>query len=138
MLISSRSRKQSSEEVEEARVDYMADALGMDKKQVIHIIQKLRQAKILADAKDLTVYMDDNGAMNKALNILHNYRKLEEFLLEQLPEEQTVLNIKVLNELTQGQGLKKVNPDQIKTILNYWVIKEYIVREISRYSKNTQ
>lgn len=136
MLISSRSRKQSPEEVAEARVDYMADALGMDKKQVIHIIQKLRQSKILADAKDLTVYMDDNGAMNKALNILQNYRKLEEFLLEQLPEEQTVLNIKVLNELALEQGLKKVNPDQIKTILNYWVIKEYIGREISRYSKN--
>lgn len=60
-LISSKVRKNSEVEVAESRVDCIADNLGMERHQVIHLIQKLRNAKVRADAKDLTSYMEEGG-----------------------------------------------------------------------------
>ena len=57
MLISSKSRKFSKDEEAEARVDYISDVLGIEKHDVIHIINLLHEEKILAYMKDLTVYI---------------------------------------------------------------------------------
>ena len=54
MLISTRSRKFSKDEEAETRVDYISDVLGIEKHDVIHIINLLREEKILAYMKDLT------------------------------------------------------------------------------------
>src|SRR5690606_38500084 len=47
-LFSSKSRKQSNDEVAESRVDYISDHLGIVKEEVINIITLLREEKILA------------------------------------------------------------------------------------------
>lgn len=46
-LFSSKSRKQSNEEAGESRVDYISDHLGIVKKEVINIINLLREENIL-------------------------------------------------------------------------------------------
>ena len=135
-LISSRSRKQAQNEIPESRVDYIADDLGLEKRQVVHIIQTLREAKVLADAKDLTAYMEESGSPMRALNILDGFRELERFLLKVLPDEQEVLNVKELSELAEEQGIKKGSPDKIRTVMNFWAIKGLMKRENSKYSKN--
>ncbi len=135
-LISNRSKNLEKDQKAESRVDYLADDLGLDKSQVIHIIQKLREIKILADAKDLSVFMDEKGSIAKNMMILNSYYKVEEFLWSKIREEQTVLNIKEQNELAQEEGIKKITPDMIKTIINYWVIKGLITKETSQYNKN--
>lgn len=135
-LISSRSRKQAQNEIPESRVDYISDDLGMEKRQVIHIIQTLREAKVLADAKDLVAYMDGGSSFNRAIHTLHEFRELECLLLEEIPEGQTVLNIKELNEHAEAKEIKKASPDRIRTLMNFWVIKGLMKREISKYSKN--
>ena len=47
------------------------------------------------------------------MNILHDFRDLERFLLKEMPLEKKVLNIKALNEQAEEQGIKKVNPNNI-------------------------
>ncbi len=135
-LISSRSRKHAESETPEARVDYISDDLGMPKDKVLHLIQLLREAKVLADAKDLTAYMEERGSLGKALLTLTYFRELETYLIEQLQDQPMVLNIKELNELADASGIKKTSPDRIRRIMNYWAIKNIIERETSRYSKN--
>lgn len=56
-LISSKSRKQSTDEDGESRIDYISDHLGIVKEDVINIVNLLREEKILADAKDLTAFI---------------------------------------------------------------------------------
>ena len=135
-MISSRSRQQAQNETPEARVDYIADDLGLEKEQVLHIIQMLREAKVLADAKDLTAYVEESGSLGRAINTLNCFRDIEKFLLKEIPEEHTVINVKEFNELAEAEGVKKVNPDRIRTIINFWAIKGLIRREKSRYSPN--
>lgn len=121
---------------EDTRVDYVADHLGMEKAEVVRIIQKLRAAKILADAKDLTAYVDEASGLQKELNSLHVYEKLEEFLLEKLTEEETVLSVKQLNEEAQGKRIRKSSTDRIITILNFWSVKKLIRKEHAKQSKD--
>lgn len=135
-LISSRSRSKTQSETSESRVDYISDDLAIDKGQVIHIIQMLREAKVLADARDLTAYIEESGSLVKAMNTLYSFRELERFLLNQVSEEPNVLNIKELNELAEAEGIKKANPDKIRTVMNFWSIKGMLKRETSKYSLN--
>ena len=65
-LISSRSIANAGNADAESRVDYFADLLGLEKKQVIGIIQMLREESILADSKDLTAYI---RRMNRKINL---------------------------------------------------------------------
>src|SRR5665647_110163 len=55
-LFSSKSRKLATGEAAELRIDYISDHLGIVKEEVINIVNLLREEKILADSKDLTVY----------------------------------------------------------------------------------
>lgn len=134
-LISSRSRKHAQQEAAESRVDYIWDDLGIPKDQVLKIIQILRDIRVLADSKDLIAYMED-GAAAKGLNTLACYRELEDFLLNELSEEAVIVNLKEFNEKVEAEGLKKITPDKIRTLMNYWAIKGIMKREISKYSQN--
>lgn len=135
-LISSRSRKHAQNETPESRVDYISDDLGMEKNQVIAVVQLLKEASVLADAKDITAYLDDGGNVTKSLNAMASYRHLEEFLIREITEEKALMNIKNLNEAAEAEGLKKVTPDKIRTLLNFWEKKGYIHQERSRSSPN--
>lgn len=133
-LISSRSRKLTHNEAAESRVDYISDDLGIPKDKVLHIIQKLRDIRLLADSRDLTAYLDERSL--KGMNTLVIYRELEKFLIEELPEDSVVMNIKELNEKMELAGIKKATPDKVKRLLNYWAIKKIIKRQVSEYSPN--
>lgn len=135
-LISARSRSKANDQEAEARVDYIADHLGMEKRQVLHLIQILRQERILADAKDLTAYIDESGTGTKSMSILSSYRELETFIIKQLSQTPKVFNIKELNELAEENGVKKSNPDRIKTIINFWAVRGLIKRDTVHGSKN--
>ncbi|MFA6808085.1 MAG: ATP-dependent helicase, partial [Eubacteriales bacterium] len=135
-LISARSRKLTSDEGAESRVDYIADHLGMPKEDVIHIINILREIKILSDAKDLNGFLTKKTKKNNALSVLNSFWHMEKFLLTVIDEEEKVVHIKELNEQAEEFGCKNVSPNIIKTILNLWNIKKWIKRKTSIYSKN--
>ncbi len=135
-LFSSKSRKQSNDEAAESRIDYISDHLGIVKEEVINIVNLLREEKILADAKDLTAFIKKGEKVNRSLQIVETFSKLEDFLLPVFEEHEKSFDIKKLNEAAEEKGCREVNPHKIKTILNFWAIKNWIKRKNSEYSKN--
>lgn len=135
-LFSSKSRQKAKDEEAEARVDYIADHLGIVKEDVIQIIQLLREEKILADAKDLKAYLKKSDSSNKSLDIVDNFGKLENFLLPKLSQETQTFNIKLLHDEATQMALSAAGPMQIRTVLNYWAVKNWLNRSFSATSKN--
>jgi ATP-dependent DNA helicase RecQ len=135
-LFSSKSRKQTNEESAESRIDYISDHLGIVKEEVINIINLLRQEKILADAKDLTAFIKKGENKNRSLNIVESFGKIENFLLPIFEEQEKLFHIKELNEEAEQKGCEDVNTNKIKTIINFWAIKNWIKRQNVEYSKN--
>lgn len=135
-LFSSKSRKQSSEDAAESRIDYISDHLGIVKEEVINIVNLLREEKILADAKDLTAFVKKGENKNRSLHIVETFNKIENFLLPLFEEQEKEFHIKQLNEEAEKNGCENVSTSKIKTILNFWTIKNWIKRHNLEYSKN--
>jgi ATP-dependent DNA helicase RecQ len=135
-LFSSKSRKQSSDEAAESRIDYISDHLGIVKEEVINIVNLLREEKILADAKDLTAFIKKGENKNRSLNIVESFSKIENFLLSVFEEQEKTFHIKELNEEAENKGCDDVTPNKIKTLINFWAIKNWIKRQNLEYSKN--
>jgi len=135
-LFSSKSRKQSNDETAESRIDYISDHLGIVKEEVINIVNLLREEKILADAKDLTAFIKKGENINRSLKIVETFGQIENFLLPVFEETEKIFHIKELNEEAEEKGCKDVTPNKIKTIINFWAIKNWIKRHNEAYSKN--
>ncbi|GAO30099.1 RecQ family ATP-dependent DNA helicase [Geofilum rubicundum] len=135
-LFSSKSRRQATDEAAESRIDYISDHLGIVKEEVISVVNLLREEKILADTKDLTAFIKRGDQINRSLSIVVTYRKIETFLLEQIHEQEKIFHIKELNELAELQGCTEVSPHKLRTIINFWAIKNWIKRQKNDYSNN--
>ena len=134
-LFSSKSRKETSGESAESRVDYISDHLGIVKGEVISIVNLLREEKILADAKDLTAFIKKGENKNRSRQIVKEFSLIENSLLPLLEEEEKKIHLKELNEKMEAE-CKSVNVMRIKTVLNFWAIKNWIKQKNLEYSKN--
>jgi ATP-dependent DNA helicase RecQ len=128
-LFGSRNRKGSSQDEAESRVDYISDRLGIVREEVIRVIQILREEGILADQKDLAAYIAQDENENKALRILAVYLEIETFLQTCITEEESVINLKVLNEKADVAGCQTCDTKRIHTLLNYWDVKHLAKRK---------
>jgi len=135
-LFSSKSRKQLSDDPGESRIDYISDHLGIVKEEVINIVNLLREEKILADAKDLTAFIKKGENINRSLNLVESYIKIENYLLPQFEEQEKTFHLKQLNEEAEQKGCEDMGVNKIKTILNFWAIKNWIKRRNLPQSKN--
>jgi len=135
-LFSSKSRKETNNETPESRVDYISDHLGIKKEEVINVITLFREENILADAKDLTAFIKNTDNKNRSLAIVESYSKIENFLLSVFKEEESIFHLKELNELAEKNDCNDVNTNKLKTIINFWSIKNWIKRKNSQHSKN--
>lgn len=135
-LFSSKSKRLSTDETAESRIDYISDHLGIIKDEVIQIIQLLRDEKILADTKDLTAFIKKGEASNRSLAVVEKFKTLEEFFLATLQDEEATYNLKELNEKASEAGCKDVSPNKVKTLINFWAIKNWIKRRNLEYSRN--
>ncbi|WP_321480630.1 RecQ family ATP-dependent DNA helicase [uncultured Bacteroides sp.] len=135
-LFSSKSRKESNGEAAESRIDYISDHLGIVKEEVINIVNLLREEGILADAKDLTAFIKRGENKNRSLNIVMTFSRIENFLLPFFEEQEKTFNLKELNEEAQTNGCEEADLKKIKTIINFWAIKNWIKRKNPEYSKN--
>lgn len=125
-LISSKSRKESNEEIPESRIDYISDHLGIRKEEVIHLINLLREVDILADTKDLTAFIKKEENQNHSLQIVESYAKIELFIQSIIEQKEQVFQLKELNAAAIAQGYTEVTPQKIKTIINFWAITNWI------------
>jgi ATP-dependent DNA helicase RecQ len=135
-LFSSKSKAQTNDEAAESRIDYISDHLGIVKEEVINIINLLREENILADAKDLTAFIKKAENINRSLKIVDSFSQIEKFLLPLFEESEKTFHIKALNEDAEVKGCKDVTPSKIKTIINFWAIKNWIKQHNQEYSKN--
>ena len=135
-LFSSKSRKHANDESAESRIDYISDHLGIVKEEVINIVNLLREEQILADTKDLTAFIRKSENRNRSLCMVEAFGKIESFLLTVLEEQEKTFHIKDLNEKAEAAGCGDVDPNKLKTIFNFWVIKNWISRQNLEYSKN--
>src|SRR5690606_358388 len=72
-LFSSKSRKQSTDDTGESRIDYISDHLGIVKEEVIAIINLLREEKILADGKDLKAFIQKGENQSRSEDIVKTF-----------------------------------------------------------------
>ncbi|HMO62242.1 MAG TPA: RecQ family ATP-dependent DNA helicase [Ferruginibacter sp.] len=135
-LFSSKSKRLSTEEEAESRVDYISDTLGIVKEEVIRIIELMREEKILAHTKDLTAFIKTTDSVNKSLNILESFCKQEEQLLKQLKESEADYYLKEIIESFIQSGIKDSSVNKLKTIINFWAIKNWVKRHNLDYSRN--
>jgi len=135
-LISSRSRSRADNEEAESRVDYISDHLGIEKEEVIRIVNLLREENILADAKDLTVFLKKRDNKNHSIHTLEFYSRIEKYLLKVLEDREKTFNVKEINEQAEENGCKNVNPERIRTILKFWAINNLIKKHTEDFAKN--
>ena len=125
-LFSQKNIKKAQSEEAESRIDYIADLEGMTTEEVSRLVTLLREEKILADQKDLTASIRKEEKQNKASEILKKFLFLEEFLLGHFEEGEGFYSLKKLNEKAEEQGYENISLPGIKTVLNFWAIKNWI------------
>lgn len=126
-LISGRSRAAADSAEAECRVDYIADHLGIARQEVIESVNIMREEGILANEKEMSVYVEAGSLRNHSKNtILKKYSELEGFLIEKLQEDGIRINYKVTNEEALNKGIKFSTVSNIRILLYFWIIKGYI------------
>lgn len=125
-LISSRSRADAGNDDAESRIDYIADNLAIEKEEVIDIVNRMREIKLLQDSQDMTAYIKRSESQNKALLVLEKFIKLESFILSKLTEDGCSFNLKELNDAAIKEGVRASTVKNIRTINYFWTIKGYI------------
>ena len=133
-LISSRSIATAGNADAESRVDYLADILGVEKESVIESINLMRQEGLLEDYSDMSAYIYDSDSQHKSTLVLDRFAKLERFILSKITDEGVSFGFKELNEEAQNEGITTSNVKNIRTLLHYLTIKNYITKEENRDS----
>ncbi|HOF19763.1 MAG TPA: RecQ family ATP-dependent DNA helicase [Bacteroidales bacterium] len=125
-LISSRSRKRSSDELAESRIDYLSDNLGIRKEEVVRTVMLLREEKILADSKDMRAFIFAKDSENGSLSILEIFAGIEKFLFTKFRDDVIAYSVKDLNEEASVNGCTGINPRRIKTLTNFWTLRNWV------------
>ena len=134
-LISEKNTSSLKDEAE-SRVDYLADILGIKKEDVIEAISLMRQEGILSDSHDMSAYIATSDTENTSLNNLENYAKLERFLLKEFSESLNSYNLKELNEKALNEGISRSSIKNIRTLLYFLEIKNYISKQENSHNHN--
>lgn len=124
-LISNKYIAKAQDSEAESRIDYLADILGIRKKEVVSAIERMRQEGILADTKDISVFLTENDSERKSRIQLEKYAKLEQYLLDQLSVDVVRISSKQLNDNAVNSGLTSSEKD-IRTLLFFLSTNGYI------------
>ena len=110
----------------ESRVDYLADMLGLNKSEVVSVVERMRQEGILADTKDMSAYLNDAGeSATRARKLLERFTRLERYLLDSIPDDALRISCKQLNDEAQNAGVTTATEKDIRTLLYFLTVKGY-------------
>ena len=110
----------------ESRIDYLADILGLSKRDVISSVDRMRQEGILADTRDISAYLQDiSDKQRKPQQMLENFAKLERYILEHIPDESLHITYKQLNDNAVHDGINTSTEKNIRTLLYFLAVKGY-------------
>lgn len=126
-LISQKYIAKAQDAEAESRVDYLADMLGLSKREVVSAVERMRQEGILADTKDISAYLYDAGTSeNHSKLLLKRFSRLERYLLEHIPDEGLRIAYKQLNDDAQKEGIATATEKDMRTLLYFLSIKDYV------------
>lgn len=129
-LISSRSISRARGDDAESRVDYLADVLGLEKQDVISAVERMRQAGILADSRDMTVFLPEGDTRKRSLAQLERFLRLEEYILRRIPDGEGLRIVsRQLNDDALRGGIPTSSEKDIRTVLYFLAIGGYVARE---------
>ena len=129
-LISSRSIAKGDKEDAESRIDYLSDILGLDKKTIIYLVNRMREDGLLADTMDMSAFIMGDDTQKKSNLQLEHFAKLEDFILSNITNSDICdLNLKDLNERAEQQHIPAVSVRNIRTLLHFMTIKHYIKKQ---------
>ena len=120
-LISERSRSKAGTAEAESRVDYLSDMLGIEIRTVINIVENMRMNGILAKDNDMTAYL--RVSMIRKFDF---YCKLEKNIIDSISGDDYKFSIKDLNEKALASGIANSTVKDIRTILYFWIISNYM------------
>ncbi len=125
-LISQKHIAKAQDSEAESRIDYLADILGLSKREVISIVERMRQEGILADSKDISAYLLDAGdSERKSQMLLERFAKLEQYILNHIPDGVLRISCKQLNENAVNDGINTSKEKDIRTLLYFLTVKGY-------------
>ncbi len=127
-LISARSVSNAGNGDAESRIDYLADMLGLERKNVVAAIDAMKQDGLLADTQDMSATIFRDETAKKATRILERFANAERALLIWLgrSDREADLNLKELNdELSAGAGNSN-GVKNIRTIIRFWSVKGWV------------
>lgn len=125
-LISQKHTLKSQDAEAESRVDYLADSMGLSRSEVISAVERMRQEGILADTKDISAYLHDQGeSENRSKRLLERFTKLERFILNSIQEDTLRISYKQLNDNAQNTGITTATEKDIRTLLYFLTVKGY-------------
>lgn len=129
-LISQKYIAKAQDDGAESRIDYLADILGLTKKEVVSVVERMRQEGILADSKDISAYLLDAGdSERKARMFLERFAKLERYILSHIPDETLRISCKQLNDNAVHDGVTTSKEKDIRTLLYFLTIKGYTYKK---------
>ena len=129
-LISQKHIAKAQDSTAESRVDYLADILGLTRSEVVSAVMRMRQEGILADSKDITAYMLDEGATErKSMMTLERFAKLERYIISRISDDGLFISAKQLNDDAVNHGITTSNEKSIRTLLYFLTIKGYIRKQ---------
>ena len=86
----------------------------------------MRQEGILADSKDISAYLQDAGdSERKSQMLLERFAKLEQYILNHIPDESLRISYKQLNENAVNDGINTSKEKDIRTLLYFLTVKGY-------------
>lgn len=125
-LISQKYITRAQDAEAESRVDYLADILGLTKSEVVSAVERMRQAGILADSKDISAYLQDPDCSQKKSSMsFERFAQLERFILEHIPDEALSVSYKQLNDDAVKSGISLSTEKDIRTLLYFMTVKGY-------------
>lgn len=126
-LISQKYISKAQDTEGESRVDYLADTLGLTKNEVVSVVERMRQAGILADTKDMSAYLlDGDSSEKKSLHRLHDCASLERFMLNSITDTKKQISSKQLNDEACKANINSSREKDVRTLLYFLSVKGYI------------
>ena len=126
-LISKKYIAKAQDSDAESRVDYLADILGMTKREVVTMVQLMRQTGILADSMDISAYINDAGdSAGRSRRRINMFAKLERFLLNNIPDDALRTSYKHFNDKAQHEGIPMATEKNLRTLIYFLVVNKYV------------
>ena len=125
-LISARSVSKAENGDAESRIDYLADVLGLERKDVVGVIDAMRQDGLLADTQDMSATLFRDDTARRSANVLERFARAEKLLLARLRQGEADLNLKELNDELSGGAGSANGVKNMRTVIRFWASKGWI------------